>query len=268
MSLGYEIGRPPGRDELRTALSMAPQRLDLAALAIARLHHPTLDPAPALERLDALAAEARARPGDRLEAVLSVLREEDFRGDALTYDDPRNSCLDLVLERRRGLPILLSVVFMEVGWRAGVEFAGLALPGHFMVRHHDTIIDPFGGGRVLSREACEQRVREVVPDATLSDEALRPAPVEAICWRMLNNLRGSYQRRGLQEQVLRVVDLMLELRPRHPVELRFRGELLARMGAFKAALADLEQVLATRPADAAGLQRQIKSLRDRVGLLH
>ncbi len=268
MTIGYELGRPPGKEDLLAALAMAPPRLDLAALAIARVHRPQLDPRPALEQLDALAAEALRRGGDPLESVLSVLREEGFRGDDAHYDDPINSCLDAVLERRRGLPILLSVVFMEVGWRAGVEFLGLALPGHFMVRHHDTIIDPFSGGRVLTRAQCEARIRTVVPEATLGDDDLRPAPVDAICWRMLNNLRGSYQRRGLGDQVLRVVDLMLALRPDHPVELRARAELLVRMGAYRAAVSDLEHVLAMGPADATSLRRLIAGLRERAGPLH
>jgi len=267
VSIGYEIGRPPGREALRAALAMAPQRLDLAALAVARLHAPNLDPARALEQLDALAQEALRRPGAPLEAVLSVLRAEGFRGDTVAYDDPRNSCLHEVLERRRGLPILLSVVFMEVGWRAGVEFSGLALPGHFMIRHEGTFVDPFSGGAVLTRAQAEARVREVVPDATIGAEALKAASVETICWRMLNNLRGSYQRRGLSEQVLQCVDLMLELRPGHLVELRFRGELLAKMGAFTAALRDLERVSNAQPSDT-GLQRAIARLRGRVGMRH
>ncbi len=256
MTPGYELGRPPGKQQLHAALAMSPQRLDLAALAIARVHHPDLDPGPALAQLDALAARARAIPGSRLEAVLDVLAEEGFRGDAETYDDPRNSCLDVVLERRRGLPILLSVVYLEVGWRAGVQFDGLALPGHFMVRHHQAFIDPFNGGRVIAR------------DPKWSDEDLRPASVEAICVRMLNNLRGSYLRRGLTDQALRVIDLQLELRPQHPAELRARAELLVRLGAFGAAVTDLERVLAGRPSDAPAIQRTIAALREKVGLSH
>src|SRR3954466_2732836 len=122
--------------------------LDELALALAAEFRPVDAPA-ALARLDALAAEVA--PRGELDALVGVLaRPHGFSGDRDTYDDPDNSMLDLVLERRRGLPILLSVVYVAAARRAGIPRAGGGLPGHFVVAPFGAspplVLDPFGGG--------------------------------------------------------------------------------------------------------------------------
>ena len=135
-----------------------------AALAVARIEHPDLIPEPSLERLDELARRSAAtKVGDRRRALQRMcgflFDEVGFRGNADDYYDPRNSCLNDVLDRRLGIPITLSVLVMEVGRRVGLEIQGIGLPGHFCVgaRVDDEVmlLDPFGGGRRLERAEAE-----------------------------------------------------------------------------------------------------------------
>ena len=266
----YELGRPPGQAELLDALAHVPPRLDLAALAIARLVTKDVDDASALATLDALGARV-ARRIDRgpLEALVSVLStEEGFTGDTLTYHAPENSSLVHVLERKQGLPITLSVLYAEVGRRAGLEVSGIGLPGHFIAKLDDEYFDPFGGGRTLSLEDCRALVERA--QATFSEKHLARVSTRAIVWRMVNNLKGTWLQQGAHEQALQAVDLLLAVSPDHPAELRLRASLLVDLGAFVAALADLERCLAlsSDSAGGEGLRRAIESVRERIGRLH
>lgn len=270
--MDYQLGQPPGLQELEDALGRRPPRLDLAAIAVARLGNPGLAPGVLLERLDALAARVAGHRGlGALPALTKVLvDEEGFEGDREDYRNPRNSFLDVVLERRRGLPILLSTVYLEVGRRAGIAVEGIALPGHFVARVGATIVDPFNRGKVLDEAACEAIVERFQPGVGLSLDLLRPPTVRAIAWRMLNNLKTTWLGRGAHEDALRAVDLMLAVEPGHPGELRLRAGLLTELGAYRAALADLERCLACSPPprDEDALRRAVDELRERIGMLH
>ena len=170
------------------------RRLDELALALAGEFR-DVDARGAIASLDALGAalsravEQTSRTPDAVvDACRQVLGGADgFRGDQVRYDHPDNSMLDLVLTRRRGLPILLSVVYVEVARRAGIEFAGVGLPGHFVVGHFGVdppvLLDPFAGG-------------ETVTTAADREALIRPWGVHEIAMRMLNNLVAAYQRRG------------------------------------------------------------------------
>ena len=155
--------------------------LDVAALLIAVHADPAADVDAAVAELDAIAATC---PGARLEDLRRHLfGTEGFRGDDEDYYDPANSLLHRVLERRRGIPITLSVVTMEVGRRIGLAIDGIGMPGHFLVRHEDTLFDPFDRGAVL--------------DATRFDaEVLEPVGPIAIIARMLANLKQIYVTNG------------------------------------------------------------------------
>ncbi len=182
--------------------------LDELALALAGAFR-EVDAEAALEELDGLGAEVAARldaaEGSaevQVRACVEVLAgAHGFTGDDETYDSPDNSMLDVVLQRRRGLPILLSVVYLEVGRRAGVPLAGLGLPGHFVVGHlggaTPLVIDPFADGKRL--------VEDVAPGW------LDPWPAPAIAMRMLNNLIATYQRRGDLGATLRAAEMRLAL---------------------------------------------------------
>ncbi|MCU0700504.1 MAG: transglutaminase-like domain-containing protein [Myxococcaceae bacterium] len=276
----YELGQPPGKAQLLDALGRGEPRLDLCALAIARLVSPEVDDAAVLETLDALGARVERRRSlgpesgplaakDGLDALVSVLADEEgFSGDAHTYHSPDNSSLPRVLERRRGLPITLSVLYAEVGRRAGLAVEGVGLPGHFIARLGGVYFDPFGGGRRLSRDELEALVARA--QVAFSPKQLEPVPVRAIAWRMINNLKGTWLQQAENERALQAVDLLLALEPNHPAELRLRASLLVDLGAFVAALADLEHCLklAKDAGDEAGLTRAIEAVRGRIGQLH
>ncbi len=268
----YEVGNPPGRDELLEALAMRPPRLDLIALAISRLGNPELDFEGPLRRLDSLANRVRARAGDDpVASLISVLADEEgFEGDHVVFDHPMNSFLDVVLERRRGLPILLSVLYLEVARRAGLEAGGVALPGHFVVQVEKVLIDPFNNGKRLTERDAQRIVKRASSSAQFSAEMLRPPSAKAIATRILNNLKGSWIQRNDTDEALSAVDMLLVLSPRHPSEVRLRAGLLMELGAFRAALTDIESCLTEtpQPPDYAALVRTAKGLRDRVGQLH
>ncbi|HWC87594.1 MAG TPA: transglutaminase-like domain-containing protein [Solirubrobacteraceae bacterium] len=184
----------------------------------------------AIATLDALGAELRraaARAsGDPLgqtracREVLGVAH--GFAGDTENYDDPENSMLDLVLARRRGLPILLSVVYAEVARRAGIPLAGVGLPGHFVVGHFGAdpplLLDPFGGGNRIPAAGAESHVR--------------PWNAHEIAMRMLNNLVLAYQRRGDIGSALRAASMRLAL----PADASHRELLHAEVRAIQARL--------------------------------
>ncbi len=234
-------------------------RLDRAALLIAAEDeaHARVEVEKYLRRLDELAAEARVALDDatglsQTEAFNQFLFEEKgFAGNQLDYYDPRNSFLNHVLDRRVGIPITLSVVYMEVGRRAGLDVEGVGLPGHFLVRVHewndagDRIVDPFHGA-VLSREDCQDRLDTVYNGlVALSDEHLTAATTREILVRMLRNLKAIYARSNLHRQALSVVDRILLLAPEDAAEHRDRGALLAQLERFSEAIEATEFYLRT-----------------------
>jgi regulator of sirC expression with transglutaminase-like and TPR domain len=186
-------------------LALAPDApLDELALALAVVFRP-VDARLALGRLDALAAAVdpdAIGPHAELEAVVAVLGAPDgFTGDREAYDAPCNSMLDAVLERRRGMPILLSVVYVEVARRAGIALAGFGLPGHFVCGHVGgselLLVDPFNGGRPILPAGSPELVRPWTPHET--------------AMRMLNNLVAAYARRGDLGRAIRAAELRLLL---------------------------------------------------------
>jgi regulator of sirC expression with transglutaminase-like and TPR domain len=214
-------------------LAVAPDPpLDALALALAAEFR-EVDADGALAALDALGAELSAVIGSttgrtpnadsEADAIAELLgRRHGFSGDRDRYDDPSNSMLDDVLRRRRGMPILLSVVYIEVARRAGVPIAGVGLPGHFVVGHFGAtpplLVDPFNGGARL--------------EAEVEDSLVRPWGATQIAMRMLNNLVGSYARRGNVECAIRAADMRLAL----PADDAFRAALRAELRAMQARL--------------------------------
>lgn len=278
------IGSPLARERLVSALAVDPPRLDLAALAIATLANPTLDAPACLHTLDALAArvqlEMERHLGEgpslaKLRALRHVLADiEGFRGNERDYYVPENSFLDHVLEHKVGLPITLSVVYLEVARRAGISLYGVAFPGHFLVAcnagSHKLVLDPFNNGDILTEAGAEELLRRVAPQLRFDPERLSPAPVELITYRMLSNLKRVYLEREDAEMGLTVVDLLLLLAPDHPGELRTRAVLLMQVGAFRAALKDVERCLELSP-DAPDRERLVlmaRELRERLANLN
>jgi regulator of sirC expression with transglutaminase-like and TPR domain len=212
--------------------------LGLACLLVGAEVFPDIDVAAGLATLDALAESAAPflTGGDGPQGLRRALADEaGFRGYGDDFGDLRASLLSEVLRRKRGLPILLSVVYLEVARRLGVPAEGVGLPGHFVVAVGDTLLDPYYGGRLVSRAELASRM-----DASLSDSDFEPWPVPAIVSRVLANIRASSTSRERLRTRLWAVELSM-LIPAHSVLLRReRGEILIQLGDFLAAAFELE----------------------------
>jgi len=230
--------------------------LDRAALSIALEEYPQLDVEEYLHRLDTLAARVEVLAGqdrkcqnllDCLNQILFV--EEGLRGNTEDYYDPRNSFLNELLDRKQGIPISLSVVYIEVARRLNFPLHGVGFPGHFIVKcidgDRELLIDPFNGS------------------VAVQPSFLQVMDKKAIILRMLFNLKGIYYQKEEYAKALSVVDRILILSPGIPSEIRDRGLLYMQTSLFAKALADLEYYLVntTSPEDSSNIQGHIKTLR-------
>jgi len=240
---------------------------DLAAPAflIARVEYPKLDPGPYLDRIDTFGEAAFHRlardPGHdaplaaRVDALNRYLFNElGFFGNREQYEDPRNSCLNEVIDRRTGIPISLALVYVEVARRAGLRAEGINFPGHFLVRvlhdlHTDDpdeglIVDAFHGGAILNEHDCRALLhRHMGEEAAFEPQLLARATRRQILVRMLLNLKRIYVRWRSFPQARTITDLLLAIAPSSMSELRDRGLLAYHMNDFAAALRDLEEYL-------------------------
>jgi regulator of sirC expression with transglutaminase-like and TPR domain len=271
-----DLLQPPEPARALLARARVTERLDLAALAVASLDGP-VDEQAVEARLQGLAERVKTADGmDGLDALVRVLGEEEgFRGDTERYDAPENSYLPTVLERRRGLPILLSILYVEVGRRAGLSLHAVNFPGHVLVAAPSEVgfprvLDPFHGGQLLTRSACEALLRRMAPHLAFDASLLGPSDVHTLAARMLHNLRRCFIREKAFTRALAVQSLLVELLPDHPAELRLRASLLASLGASRAALKDLERCLTLHPdcPDRAEVERARDALRERVERLN
>ena len=241
------------------------QDLAEAALLVARIEYPDLDPEPYLARLDAMGDAARQAiekhaegsadksPASCVRALNQYLFDElGFEGNRRRYEDPRNSCLNEVLERRTGIPITLSVVYMEVARRAGLRVDGVNFPGHFLVRCKalerrpatGLIIDPFHRGALLSEHDCRMLLqRHVGPEVAFSRSLLSSATRSQVITRMLLNLKRLYVHMRSFPQARDVTDLLLAITPSALSELRDRGLLAYHLNDVTSALRDLQTYL-------------------------
>lgn len=255
-------------------LAREPVPLDEAALTIAEEEYPRLDPEEVLVRLDRLGERVRGRArGTRAATLLAALRtvlveEEGLRGNDEDYYDPRNSFLNDVLERKLGIPISLSVVWMEVARRAGLELRGVGYPGHFLVKYAspggvEIFVDAYHSGEMLSTEECLARYRARSGGRDLDRRYLEPVSTRQILARMLQNLKRIYLERRDDVRAYAVLDRVLLLVPGQLEALRDRGLVAARLGASSAAAKDLEAYLeaSAAPPDAAEVRSVLASLR-------
>ena len=275
------------RDEFAAVLAAGDSPdLGRAALAIARIGYPELEPDPYLAELDTLAAAAAARlPAGRSddEAVRAVagylFRERGFRGNEEDYYDPRNSFLNDVLIRRTGIPITLAVVLIETSARIGLRVEGVGFPGHFLVRtpgaHGAVLLDPFAGGRVVPEAELLARLRALAdPErrkvTEVPPDAVEPTGTRAMLARMLRNLLRIYLERDDPTHALDTVDLLSALVPVTPELLRVRGMLYERLECFAPALQDLRSYLELAPnaPDATDMRARVSRLARAAATLH
>ena len=197
---------------------------------------------------DAPLVESIARINHRLFAELG------FSGDEQTYDDPRNSRLDQVIHRRRGLPILLSLVYIEVARRMGVEILGVGFPSHFLVRPASSdafFVDPFHQGRILRPAQLQVWLSELFQGAVIEPQlwkrAVRPVSNRRLMLRINANLKASFLRREDLRGAIRASERLLLLEPRLPDERRDLGQMLLSVGRREEGVAELAHYLAERP---------------------
>ncbi len=270
---------PQARRALAAILSLPDDAIDLAqaALLIAREEYPDLEVGHYLSRLDEMGAalRARLRGGEGLMSLIAHLNrflfeEMGFRGNTEDYNDPRNSFLNDVLDRRIGIPISLSTVYIEVGRRIGCPLAGVSFPGHFLVRAveqgtaEEILVDPFNRGRILTVEECRHRIEEQYKgQVRFRPEFLRRAKTREILGRMLNNLKIIYQGERDYHRALRVQQIVLCLRPGQPDEIRDRGMIYYRLACLAQAADDFEAYLKAFPGapDAEAIRGRLAELR-------
>lgn len=233
--------------------------LDIAALQLATIEYPSLDVVPFVALLDSYANEARERiadsmPGGRFVHTLNeyLFDELGFAGNTADYYNPANSCLNNVLADRTGIPITLSIVYMEVARRLDRTVFGIGLPGHFLVQYYDdeftAFVDPFHGGRLLFDQECFELARQVTGmDVSRTPGVLRPVTKRHILVRMLNNLRAAYFRLQNPEKAVAVLNLLIEAMPESAEEYKQRGVCLAQLQRYKAARRDFEAYLRLLP---------------------
>lgn len=254
--------------------------LDRAALDIARLEYPDLNPEPWVERLDAIAAEIGRRigpaaPGEEFVdlANLYLFGELGLRGNERHYYDPRNSCLNDVLDRRLGIPITLSVIYMEVARRLGRTVHGIGLPSHFLVQYDDgrfsTYLDPFHGGEPLTRSECAGMIMRLT-GAEPPPSAFVPFTPKQIAIRMLQNLKGVYVANGSYDRALEAIDLIISGGQFTAGEYKQRGVVLLQLRRYRAAMQDLERYLKQAPeaSDRSDVVQQIEAIHRYLGALN
>jgi regulator of sirC expression with transglutaminase-like and TPR domain len=242
------------RRDLATCVrrNASPSALADAAWLIAQGEYPELDVAAGTGRLIVLGERVRARLADEggrpwrvLHGVLG--QEEDFTGDEATYGHPDNSYLNRVLERKRGLPILLSVIWVAVAHAAGIPAAGIGLPGHFIARvgegNEEAFIDPFRRGLPVSRDEALRLGAAAAGGAPADPAWLQPQAAGDVAFRILTNLSNAYDRSGDAARLERVLSDQLALQPREGRLLVRRGDVRATLGDTTGALLDLNEAL-------------------------
>jgi regulator of sirC expression with transglutaminase-like and TPR domain len=271
------VPAPTPRSRLAALLARPEPGLDLAlaALLVAAEEYPQLAAEPYLRRLDLLAERVRDRLGDERGAPVVIqemnrvlFAEEGFRGNAEAYYDPRNSFLNDVLDRRLGIPLTLSIVYLEVGWRLGLPLVGVNFPGHFLVCYRGEalrlLIDPFQKGEVRFEDQAQELLDRVYGGAVpLQPEFLRPADRREMLVRLLANLKGIYLNARDDARALAAIERILMVQPSATDELRDRGFLLARTGRVDEARQDLVRYLDAAP-DAPDAER-VRLLLEQLG---
>ena len=259
--------------------SPGPLSLLEAILQIAAEEHEAMDVLAQIARVETIGAEAKERvtglenPFARIDALRVLLFDElGFKGNVDHYDDPRNSYLDDVLERKLGIPLTLSILFIEVARCAGLPAEGVGLPGHFVVRVEERgrslLIDPFHGGHIITIEDCKDLVVRTTGRASLFRKvSLDAATPRAMLTRLLLNLKRIHLAQGDYIRALAVVERLLMVAPGDAKELRDRGLLLAHLGQSGAAVRDLESYLALAPSapDIASVRGRLAWIRRRAG---
>ena len=249
------------------------QQIDLAkaALYIAKEEYPNLNPGEYLNALDTMAAEIQERlPEQRyplriLQTINKYLYDDlGFTGNKEDYYDPRNSFLNDIIERRTGIPITLSLLYLEIARRLDFPMVGIGMPGHFMIRPEfenvGIFVDAFNRGEIMFDEDCEERLSQIYqqPISSIPAELLQPVSNRQFLARMLTNLKMIYLSRRNFSSSVAAVERILWLFPDAVMELRDRGLLYYELERWQEASEDLTTYLTRLPdAEDADVIRQV-----------
>jgi regulator of sirC expression with transglutaminase-like and TPR domain len=265
-------------------MSRSEADLDLAhaALLVAAESHPDLDVQGELQRIEAWADELKQHlePSFNNLQKLARLRRFAFeqlglRGDANDYYSPSNSLLHEVMSRRRGIPLTLSILFLELGWRIGMPIEGVGFPGHFLVRlageEQDVILDPYRRGVQVHEEDRRRMLEEITGGRLPYDDAMMASVGKRdMIVRLLRNLKAAYLREQDDARALLAVEKLLVVLPEDPEETRDRGLLRYRLHRYGPAAEDLARYLERRPAaaDRARIEEHLANLRRMIASLN
>ncbi|WP_041933265.1 transglutaminase-like domain-containing protein [Gloeothece verrucosa] len=236
-------------------------QIDLAkaSLYLAQQEYPKLDIDEYLNALDTMAQEIKERLPDSfyplkiIQTINHYLFEDlGFEGNRTDYYDPRNSFLNQVIDRRTGIPITLSVVYLEIAKRLDFPMVGIGMPGHFIIRPNfeeaGIFVDAYNQGEILFEQDCEQRLQEVYQQPVkLEPHFLEPVTNQQILGRILTNLKYIYLNGQQFFKALTILEYILLIFPNHPLELRDRGLIYYHLGETQKASQDLGFYLALLP---------------------
>ncbi len=265
-----------------------------AALLIAAEEYPDLDIDQYLGRLDMLASQVQKHLAGSSEQAIGIpateqacmetlralnvvlFEQEHFRSSQVDYYNPQNSFLNRVLERRVGIPLSLSLVYIEVGTRLGLSLAGVGMPFHFIVRctmpeGKCIYIDPYEKGKFLSAPDCRRRLVHIFKDpADLDARWLEPLGPKQLLVRMLSNLKQIYLQKNDYQRTLTVCDRILLLNPQHPSELRDHGLVSFHLKYYSRALRDLNAYIELAPQadDLREIRQQINVIRQIIAMMN
>jgi regulator of sirC expression with transglutaminase-like and TPR domain len=263
---------PLARQYFYREIHQAEKNINLAkaALYIAQEEYSDLDPEEYLNALDTMAGEIEERlpsepyPLRIIQCINNYLYDDlGFIGNSDDYYDPRNSYLNQVIERRTGIPITLSLVYLEIAQRIDFPMVGIGMPGHFLIRPDfqdvGIYVDAFNRGEILFEQDCEQRLSQIYQQPVIiSPSLLEPVSPRRFLSRMLMNLKMIYLNRGEWMKALASIERILLLFPGTPTELRDRGLLYYQIGELATACQDLQSYLVQAPnAEDASFIRQL-----------
>lgn len=249
-----------------------------SALALGQDVYPDLDFYACQIEMDTLALKLKQRLSSDASHIQKLrmlnhffFQELAFAGNINNYYDPDNSYIHRVITSRRGIPISLAVVYMELGQQIGLNMKGISFPGHFLmklsVQSGDIVLDPMNGAS-LSREELEERLEPYLEQQEYGDELplaayLRAAHPREILTRMLRNLKAIFVDGHQWQRVLDVQERLVILLPDEITERRDRGLAYANLAEPQAALDDIEAYLALRPdaEDADTMRQKLPELR-------
>ena len=269
----------PQAERFQQIVSGPDEEINLAeaALLIASEEYPDLDIAAYLARLDEMAATLKRRlradisPADTIVALNRFLFVEyGFTGNAADYYDPRHSFLNEVLDRKRGIPLTLALVYIEISRRIGLPVQGVSFPAHFLVKcrlgEGTVVLDPYAKGISLSLDDLKQRIKSLrngveLPQSSIA-EMLAAASNKDILVRMLRNLKGIYSHRKQWLKALAATDRIVTIVPDLADEYRDRGMIYLSLECFRAALFDLQAYIKMLPeaADADTIRQKVVEL--------